>query len=483
MSAKVSTASSASPSPNPGANAGGSAGAALAAGNVAAGSGGIGGPGGSRRSSGPASGSGSGPGSTPESIPRFSSAMAEAAQADGQADDCASEPSGATTGPGTTDGTAGSAVSADCRTRTAAAGNSRAANAAAASGAPPRTPQPGTPSLSTPTLSTSPFSATARADSRGGAHANLAAPDQVDAAPGGNGSVKSGGGARTDGVTPGSPPPNDPVALAMLIAASGLQVGAGAAAGGARDDPGSAAASAADSKSTAIVASGVAQAAPMQAAALPDRADPLAAAASGAPSPAPADAPALREASRGALPDAPVPVPAKAANPDTPPVQPPGVSSPAGLSDLARSLAPAPSPPVTQGAIALPVSDPNWPHAMASQVHWFVNHDVQSATLRVSPEHLGPIEVHIDVRQAQVNVSFHATHAETRAALEQTVPRLREIFASSGLTLGQTNVQQDPRPGSQSAAPMRRPGFADAQTVEPVAVTTAHAPGLVDEYV
>jgi flagellar hook-length control protein FliK len=115
-------------------------------------------------------------------------------------------------------------------------------------------------------------------------------------------------------------------------------------------------------------------------------------------------------------------------------------------------------------------------------VHWFVSNDVQSATLRLSPDHLGPVEVHIDVQQSQVNVNFSAANAETRAALEQTVPRLREIFASGGLTLGQTNVQADPRSGSQATALPVRTSLAHVQTVEPVAVAATHAIGLVDEY-
>jgi len=115
-------------------------------------------------------------------------------------------------------------------------------------------------------------------------------------------------------------------------------------------------------------------------------------------------------------------------------------------------------------------------------VHWFVNNGVQSATLRLSPEHLGPVEVHIDVQSSQVNVNFSAAHAETRTALEQTVPRLRELFASGGLTLGQANVQADPRAGSQTTPLPVRTAFTQAPTGEPVVASAAQSLGLVDEY-
>ena len=55
--------------------------------------------------------------------------------------------------------------------------------------------------------------------------------------------------------------------------------------------------------------------------------------------------------------------------------------------------------------------------------------DIQSATLRLSPEHLGPVEVRIDLHDSQINVNFIAAHAETRVALEQSVPRLRAMLA------------------------------------------------------
>jgi flagellar hook-length control protein FliK len=183
------------------------------------------------------------------------------------------------------------------------------------------------------------------------------------------------------------------------------------------------------------------------------------------------------------LPDAPAALLSKTANPDVQTTPTSTITQSGGLPELVRSFgATSVQAPVVETTISVPVSNGNWPHAVAVQVLWLVNSDVQSATLRLSPEHLGPVEVQIDVRDSQVNVNFSAAHAETRAALEQTVPRLREIFAGGGLTLGQTSVQADPRSGSQSAATAPRAAFAHAQTVEPVAVAATHPLGLVDEY-
>jgi flagellar hook-length control protein FliK len=155
------------------------------------------------------------------------------------------------------------------------------------------------------------------------------------------------------------------------------------------------------------------------------------------------------------------------------------------LTGVLSAGAPPAPPPAVDATVAVPVGSGSWPHAVAAQVHWFVNNGVQSATLRLAPEHLGPVEVHIDVQSSQVNVNFSAAHAETRAALEQTVPRLRELFASGGLTLGQANVQSDPRSGSQNAPLPVRTAFTQASALEPVATTAARSAqslGLVDAY-
>jgi flagellar hook-length control protein FliK len=182
-------------------------------------------------------------------------------------------------------------------------------------------------------------------------------------------------------------------------------------------------------------------------------------------------------------PDASVVMAAKNTDADSRTDQPSIMTGAVGLPDLARTLAAsaAPATPV-DATVAVPVGSGGWPHAVAAQVHWFVNNGVQSATLRLSPEHLGPVEVHIDVQSSQVNVNFSAAHAETRTALEQTVPRLRELFASGGLTLGQANVQADPRAGSQTTPLPVRTAFTQAPTGEPVVASAAQSLGLVDEY-
>jgi flagellar hook-length control protein FliK len=162
-----------------------------------------------------------------------------------------------------------------------------------------------------------------------------------------------------------------------------------------------------------------------------------------------------------------------------------GTAAPA-LVDLIPGLTPAVGTVAVTpaaAALALPVSDPHWPDALAAQVQWLATRQIQSATLRLTPEHLGPLEVRIEVARSQVNVNFSAHHPETREALAQAVPRLRELFSASGLSLGQATVQQE-SPSGQQAAPVVGHGLErNDETVEPVANTAVGRLGLIDEYV
>jgi flagellar hook-length control protein FliK len=138
---------------------------------------------------------------------------------------------------------------------------------------------------------------------------------------------------------------------------------------------------------------------------------------------------------------------------------------------------------VTAGrSIGVAVSDPRWPSAVATQVQLMVSANAQNVTLRLSPEHLGPLEVHIDVQATQINVSFVAAHPETRSALEQTVPALRALLAQGGLTLGQAQVQGEAGSGSQSTAARTHRPTDEAVAQTPDTVRVMQSVGLIDEY-
>jgi flagellar hook-length control protein FliK len=134
-----------------------------------------------------------------------------------------------------------------------------------------------------------------------------------------------------------------------------------------------------------------------------------------------------------------------------------------------------------------PVGSPAWNDEFGGKVTWLANQGIQSASVQLSPEHLGPVSVHISVQDGSASVSFTAAHADTRAALEQALPRLREMFATNGLTLSDANVShQSPRGQAQkqsiSAIGGIRGGSGEDATSSTVTPVVTNRLGLVDTY-
>jgi flagellar hook-length control protein FliK len=132
-----------------------------------------------------------------------------------------------------------------------------------------------------------------------------------------------------------------------------------------------------------------------------------------------------------------------------------------------------------------PVGSAAWTEELGTQLTWMSRHGQDSASLRLSPDHLGPVEVRIEVRDGATSVWFGAAHADTRSALEQSLPRLRQLFAESGLLLADAGVARDaPRQNTRPGTPISLSGSAHEQTIATSKVSPASThSGLVDTYV
>ncbi len=127
--------------------------------------------------------------------------------------------------------------------------------------------------------------------------------------------------------------------------------------------------------------------------------------------------------------------------------QQPALSATAALPNvLATSAAPAPSaavPASAMPAITIPVAQPGWDQALGQRVQWLVGQQLQGAELRITPPHLGPIEVRISIGQDQQTVvNFASPHAAVRDAIEAAMPRLRDMLGNNGQDLVNVNVSQ-----------------------------------------
>ena len=158
-----------------------------------------------------------------------------------------------------------------------------------------------------------------------------------------------------------------------------------------------------------------------------------------------------------------------------------GGSSPLLLAGLPPQPMPAQAaPPMAQASIATPLSHPAFGDDLAHRVLLFAGQRVQSAEISLTPGDLGPIRVSLELRGQEASVQFNAAHAATRTAIEDSLPRLREMLAAQGLQLTQADVgDRAPREQGSRGSPDGRspPGLAESRASALGAAIDATAAG------
>ena len=150
------------------------------------------------------------------------------------------------------------------------------------------------------------------------------------------------------------------------------------------------------------------------------------------------------------------------------------------LSDMTTAKNTAVETPAPR--LHTPVGTPQWSDELAAKVTWMVDRGQTSASLTLSPDNLGPLEVRISVTDDKASVWFGAAQADTRAAIENALPRLREMFATQGLSLGDTGVFREP-PREQATPSHRSFGNGgESGTQEGEMVVSTRARSLLDAY-
>lgn len=127
------------------------------------------------------------------------------------------------------------------------------------------------------------------------------------------------------------------------------------------------------------------------------------------------------------------------------------------LADLAALKEPAPAAPLLAQAqpvtlemaqaagvagerIAARVGTSAWENQVGQKIVWMAAGAEQSASLTLNPPDLGPLQVVLSVTNDQASVAFSSNQLEVRQALENALPRLREMMGESGIALGNATV-------------------------------------------
>lgn len=134
---------------------------------------------------------------------------------------------------------------------------------------------------------------------------------------------------------------------------------------------------------------------------------------------------------------------------------------------------------------------PRWGQAVGERMIMMAQHGPRSAQIQLDPPELGSMQIRVHVQgQDQISVSFTSPNPAVREALEQQMPRLREMLAEQGLELSEGAISDDSSSNGQGSdsrggSEGRTGGYAGGGTGELDSESlpgSAVAVGLVDYY-
>lgn len=107
------------------------------------------------------------------------------------------------------------------------------------------------------------------------------------------------------------------------------------------------------------------------------------------------------------------------------------VSLESGLDSVAKS---------GNMTMASSLGDPSWDGELLGRVNILVKGGVQEAKIQLSPPDMGRLEIKISTEGDSTKVMFAVENVAARDAIEQAMPRLRELLEQGGLQLSHSEV-------------------------------------------
>jgi len=104
----------------------------------------------------------------------------------------------------------------------------------------------------------------------------------------------------------------------------------------------------------------------------------------------------------------------------------------------------------TSESLSARVGTSQWENQVGQKVVYMIGSEEQTASLTLNPPDLGPLQVVLSVSNDQASVTFSANQEEVRQALENALPRLREMMSESGIALGNASVNAGMPDGRQA---------------------------------
>ena len=148
-------------------------------------------------------------------------------------------------------------------------------------------------------------------------------------------------------------------------------------------------------------------------------------------------------------------------------------------------------PVVALPAINYAMRQAQWETALGQRLMYVINQQVSQAQIQLNPAHLGPIRLMINFdRDQTVQIQMLAQHSQTKDAMEQALPRLRDMLNEAGIKFDQLQVSQDSADNPQQGMKQNVMGRVNTATLlEDTATATEPArspiasPHTIDFYV
>ena len=152
-----------------------------------------------------------------------------------------------------------------------------------------------------------------------------------------------------------------------------------------------------------------------------------------------------------------------------------GFSANGQNTSFAQLFSQAVPQPVTQN-----IHKPEWGNAVAQRITWMVGNKLQSAQLRINPAHLGPVEIKLKIENSVANVAFVSNHQVVRDALEQSIPRLREMLGEQSLDLVNVDIGEQHQ-AEKGQTPDTFSAFSMQASSEEIAASEEDVPALQNQ--
>lgn len=114
---------------------------------------------------------------------------------------------------------------------------------------------------------------------------------------------------------------------------------------------------------------------------------------------------------------------------------------------------------VQTNATPVPLNKEMAAEQLAERVQMMMSKNLKNIDIRLDPPELGRMHIRMNMQGDGATVHFTVANQHAREALEQTMPRLREMLAQQGVQLGDTSVQQQSAGQQQRYTGQEQSGF------------------------